>query len=222
MCKTDIDLNDYILVSRDEIHKLLIKIASLSPAKKRKVGALLVDINDLGEYTALAAGYNYNLSGGPCEYEDGNTHENVIHAEVACINNIAKDLEIDEQTIMLITHPPCDGCKAAMEAIGIPYEVFGDFLKFDTNKPRMALVPPSLSLEVAEVLTYGAKKYKPNNWRKVRSRERYISALERHLCALKSGEEIDPESGLPHATHIACNAAFLIELKDLPLFEEDF
>jgi hypothetical protein len=38
-----------------------------------------------------------------------------------------------------------------------------------------------------------------------------LSCLQRHLCAIKSGEDIDKESGQPHAAHIRANAAMLIE-----------
>lgn len=213
-------------MNRDELHKRLIEAAAKSPAKKRKVGAVIAEFdfeprsNDF-IYNIIAEGYNYNINGGPCETEDNVTHENVIHAEVAAIENLPKDGIINTAiTKMFVTHPPCDGCKAHILSLGIEYEVMGDFLKFDSGKPRMALVPPSLGLEVGKVVTYGAKKYKVNNWRKVKSQEPYINALERHLAAFKSGEVYDPESGLPHMSHIACNAAFLIELKDLPLIEE--
>lgn len=212
-------------MNRDELHKRLIEVAAQSPAKKRKVGAVIClvrefDNNDT-DYEILAEGYNYNLSGGPCETEDNITHENVIHAEVAALNNLNHILNENKKYIMFCTHPPCDGCKAQLLSFGITYEVMGDFLKFDSSKPRMALVPASLGLAVGAVVTYGAKKYKTNNWRKVKSQEPYINALERHLAAYKNGETHDPESGLSHMAHIACNAAFLLELSNLPLIQED-
>lgn len=212
-------------MNREQLHKRLIEVAAMSPAKKRKVGAILAKLHtdSRGDYyTIIAEGYNFNPDGGPCETEDNITHENVIHAEVACLHNAKLDVYSDNQkVIMFVTHPPCDGCKAHLLAYGLGYEVMGDFLKFDTNKPRMALVPSSLQTSVAEVMTYGAKKYKVNNWRKVKSQEPYINALERHLAAYKNGETHDKESGLSHMAHIACNAAFLLELSTLPIIQED-
>jgi len=38
-----------------------------------------------------------------------------------------------------------------------------------------------------------------------------IASLERHLWAIKRGEDYDPETGLLHDGHIMCNAAFLTE-----------
>jgi deoxycytidylate deaminase len=212
-------------MDRNQLHKRLIEVAAKSPAKKRKVGAIIAqrntrtpDSND-EDFIILSEGYNYNLDGGPCETEDNVTHPNVVHAEVAALENLP--LPLHDSTLdfytnkMYVTHPPCDGCKAALLARGLDYEVMGDFLKFDSAKPRVALVPPSLILGVAKVLTYGAKKYKANNWRKTPDIESYISALYRHMLAWQSGEETDPESGLHHLEHIACNVAFLLELKDL-------
>jgi deoxycytidylate deaminase len=221
-------------MTRDELHKRLIEVAAQSPAKKRKVGAIIaVEWKD-NDFCIISEGYNFNPSGGPCETEENITHENVVHAEVNAINEYIKtDLKLfadshgygpeitQSQLKLYCTHPPCDGCKAAILAANIEYEVMGDFLKFDSNKPRMALVPASLGYEVGRVVTYGAKKYKVNNWRKVKSQEPYINALERHLAAYKNGEVNDPESGLSHMSHIACNAAFLLELQDLPIIEGD-
>lgn len=209
-------------MDRNQLHKRLIEVAAQSPAKKRKVGAIIAQCNmrtpDSNEedFIILSEGYNYNLDGGPCETEDNVTHPNVVHAEVAALENLHKQMDVSIPDVkMYITHPPCDGCKAALLARGLEYEVMGDFLKFDSAKPRVALVPPSLILGVAKVLTYGAKKYKANNWRKTPDIESYISALHRHMLAWQSGEEYDPESGLHHLEHVACNVAFLIELKDL-------
>ena len=83
-------------------------------------------------------------------------------------------------------------------------------MKFDTGKLRYSLIPPETTTALAEVLTFGAAKYAPNNWQLVENgQERYLDALYRHLEAYRSGEYLDPESGLPHLNHVLCNAAFL-------------
>ena len=91
-----------------------------------------------------------------------------------------------------------------------------DFKKKDDNKMRYDLIPPSLMKGVAQVLTFGAEKYEPNNWKKVDNPERYVAALYRHLEAWREGEETDYESGLSHLAHAATNLAFLIELDYQP------
>lgn len=85
--------------------------------------------------------------------------------------------------------------------------------KADAGKPRPTLVPVSLIEAVASIREYGVKKYgDPDNWKKV-SLDRYRNAAYRHWLAYVKGEELDPESGLPHLHHCACNLAFLIEME---------
>lgn len=48
-----------------------------------------------------------------------------------------------------------------------------------------------------------------HNWRGGIAYSRLISAAYRHLGAINRGEDIDPESGLPHVYHLACNVMFL-------------
>lgn len=84
-------------------------------------------------------------------------------------------------------------------------------LKFDDNKPILSLVPPSLEEAVGAILTMGAKKYAPNNWKKGLKYSRIVSSLKRHLNEFYKGNLLDTESGKPHLWHAACNLAFLIE-----------
>lgn len=86
-------------------------------------------------------------------------------------------------------------------------------LKYDDGKLLVTLVQPEFVKGVAEVLTFGAKKYKPNSWQTVEDgKRRYEDALYRHWLAYLEGEEKDPESNLEHLKHLACNAMFLLYL----------
>lgn len=90
-------------------------------------------------------------------------------------------------------------------------------MKYDAGKPRMDLLLSGcpMALEaVANILTFGAKKYAAHSWQSVeRGEERYLAALLRHLTAHAKGEVNDPESGMPHLAHAACNAMFILELE---------
>lgn len=66
-----------------------------------------------------------------------------------------------------------------------------------------------LEEHTAEVLTFGARKYKPNNWRKCSDTGRYLAAAIRHGKAILQGEDTDEESGLMHAAHLATNVMYL-------------
>lgn len=81
-------------------------------------------------------------------------------------------------------------------------------IKFDGDKLRYDLVPVEPIKAVADIVTYGAKKYKPNNWQKVEM-WRYKSAFMRHWFAWLLGEDKDPESGRHHIDHALCNLFFI-------------
>lgn len=83
--------------------------------------------------------------------------------------------------------------------------------KFDKGKRLWNLVPWGPLGEVVDVLTYGAQKYTPDNWKKVPdARNRYFSAALRHLTAWYEGESLDPESGEHHLAHATCCLLFLM------------
>ena len=97
---------------------------------------------------------------------------------------------------------------------GVAFDRADQSAKTDAGKIRPTLVPPALIEAVAAVREYGCSKYHdPDNWRRVEP-QRYRDAAYRHwLAYLKNPEACDPESGLPHLWHLACNAAFLIEME---------
>ena len=87
--------------------------------------------------------------------------------------------------------------------------------KFDSGKLQYGLIPPLALKATVDVLTFGAEKYEPGNWRRVPDAERrYFDALQRHLWAWKEGEKKDKESGRNHLAHAMCCLMFLAE-KDL-------
>ena len=85
------------------------------------------------------------------------------------------------------------------------------FKKFDTEKPMITLVEPRYIVGMAEVLTFGAKKYAIDNWKQATADDirRIKDSLLRHTLAYTSGEILDNETGLSHAYSIGCNAMFL-------------
>ena len=84
--------------------------------------------------------------------------------------------------------------------------------KFDQDKARLELLPPLALVEVAKVLTEGAKKYAVNNWKHVPDlQNRYTGAALRHILAEMAGEDIDPDFNLPHMAHAICCLMFKLE-----------
>ncbi len=87
--------------------------------------------------------------------------------------------------------------------------------KFDGGKLQYGLLPPLALRETVKVLTFGAEKYEPDNWRRVPDpNRRYFDAAQRHLWAYKEGEKIDPESGVNHLAHALCCIMFMLDLDE--------
>lgn len=86
--------------------------------------------------------------------------------------------------------------------------------KADRGKPHPSWVPVALIEGVMAIREMGTKKYgDPDNWKQVEP-ERYHQAMLRHiLAAWNDPYKRDPESGLFHIQHVACNIAFLLEMK---------
>jgi tRNA(Arg) A34 adenosine deaminase TadA len=174
-------------------------IAAHSNVEKRKVGCVVLDANN----TLISAGYNESRAG---EQPD-------VHAEVNACNSMVQTSEGALPYTAYVTHPPCPECAKTLASYGVHnIVVVEEFIKFDSGKLRPDLIPATTTRALAEVLTAGARKYKPNNWRECTDLTRYEAALKRHLLAHDEGETHDAESGQPHLWHAITNLAFLIEL----------
>ena len=101
----------------------------------------------------------------------------------------------------------------------------GQKFKADAGKIRVSLLMegmPRALLAIAAVLTYGAQKYEAHSWKKV-SMDRYADAKFRHILEELAGfGEDDPESGLLHMSHEACNVLFTLEDRLSKLSKEEF
>lgn len=79
---------------------------------------------------------------------------------------------------------------------------------------RFDLIPAGPLTMLARVYGMGAKKYEDNNWRKGYRWSLTFGACMRHLWAFWNGEEIDPESGLPHVAHAMWHCATMLEFME--------
>ena len=78
---------------------------------------------------------------------------------------------------------------------------------------------PEAVMEVIKVLTYGSRKYSPDNWKLVDDFA-YHDALQRHYLAKCTGEQNDPDTNLNHLAHMACSVLFLLQ-KEIDRKKED-
>lgn len=79
----------------------------------------------------------------------------------------------------------------------------------DNGALRDTLISPCRLREAMAVFHYGQTKYALYNWAKGMAWSIPIGSALRHLQAIVDGEELDPESGLPHIGHVYCNLIML-------------
>lgn len=87
-------------------------------------------------------------------------------------------------------------------------------LRFNQDKVDLSLLPVVACYEEAKVWRAGERKYGRDNWKKLWGEDtvnNVTASLLRHAFAMLSGELVDSETGLPHAAHIRCNAAMILE-----------
>lgn len=82
-------------------------------------------------------------------------------------------------------------------------------VKWNQEKPKLSLIDPDFSESMAKVLNLGENRYGVGNWKLGLKYSEVLDALKRHTAAVERGEDVDPDTGEPHATSIACNAMFL-------------
>ncbi|MDE2102744.1 MAG: hypothetical protein KGL39_36200 [Patescibacteria group bacterium] len=85
----------------------------------------------------------------------------------------------------------------------------GSGARYNDGKADLSLIPMETLYDEARVWMYGEKKYARWNWMKGMDWSIPFACLMRHMAAWQRGEELDPESGLPHLAHAMCNLRML-------------
>ena len=93
--------------------------------------------------------------------------------------------------------------------------------KFDVEKPQWNLLPGEIE-QVVELLTIGAQKYSPENWRQGFKWSRVFNALLRHLWKFWwHRESYDDETGKHHLAAVALMALWLIHYDQNLIGDDD-
>lgn len=92
-----------------------------------------------------------------------------------------------------------------------------------TKAERFDLVPVYPLTLLARLYGAGAKKYAAHNWRMGYEWSKSYAAAQRHLTAFWDGEDIDPETGVPHVINVAFHMFALAQyLKDHPELDDRY
>lgn len=80
------------------------------------------------------------------------------------------------------------------------------------KKAQLGLLPAAGKIYGALAMTDGASKYGPYNWRDKKVKMTvYLDAMERHLLALRDGEDVAEDSKVHHLGHIIAGASIVAD-----------
>ena len=78
------------------------------------------------------------------------------------------------------------------------------------KQAQLAAIDPEALYALAKVAGLGASKYQIHNYRRGYAWSLSYNAAQRHMMRFWAGEDIDPESGLPHVAHAAWHMLALL------------
>jgi len=135
------------------------------------------------------------------------THDHKTYPRIDI--NMLEDCHRSQAFIPVDKGCPVVGCTiAGLHGHTGPVLTADQSMKKDAGKPPMELVDAEFVEGVARVLGFGAKKYAAHKWRDGITLGRLLGAVLRHVFAMVRGEDVDAETGEPHAYHAACELMF--------------
>jgi hypothetical protein len=117
----------------------------------------------------------------------------------------------DPQNPLRLVCPTKPGYDHSKDALPYVSKNLLEARKDDDSKTRMDLLPFAAVEKVAEVFSYGAKKYADHNYRKGMRHGRLLAAALRHLFAWARNQDTDDESGHNHLAHACCCILMLLD-----------
>jgi dCMP deaminase len=101
--------------------KIAQTISEASYCQRKKVGAIIVKNDNI-----IAIGYNGTISGfdNICEFDNGQTKPDVLHAESNAIAKCAKSENNSNKATMYVTLSPCYECSKIIIQSGISKVVY--------------------------------------------------------------------------------------------------
>ena len=86
---------------------------------------------------------------------------------------------------------------------------------------ELGFIDPIALQEVGKVAGFGARKYASFNYLRGYQWSLSYNALLRHFLEFMKGNDIDPESGLPHMAHAAWQALALVSFMKRGIGDDD-
>jgi hypothetical protein len=70
-------------------------------------------------------------------------------------------------------------------------------------------VDPNFIVEMSHIQAMGDEKHAHSHWTNGVPVSEIVDAIKRHTAQIEIGEYLDPDTGIPHSTHIANNCMYL-------------
>lgn len=169
-------------------------------------------------YGAIARpkGYEASVGDGAAEFHRGCLYLNRHAIAIACVEAAVEDEEPVEMPRLkdLLRAPDvfADGEERVVSATG------GEKGR---KVEELASLDPKALRTLAKVSGFGARKYDAFNYLKGYDWTLSLNALLRHVMAFAEGEDLDPESGLPHTAHAAWHGLALTSFVERGLGTDD-
>lgn len=139
--KISVEEKELRLLDKTMLNKAF-EISKLSPANKRKVGAIIVDM-EIGSEFIIEQGWNrmFEKLDESCENTEGKSYECVIHAEEDAITKMFKKKNYryikDHRKTIYVTYSPCMNCCKLIAHSGIERLVFANEHKTNFVTPEI-------------------------------------------------------------------------------------
>jgi len=119
---------------REAYMKVAEVFATLSRAKRRKVGAVIV------RNGIIAEGYNGTPSGwnNSCEGPDGLTLPEVVHAEQNALDKLVRSGVASQGAVLFVTTAPCIDCAKRIQGAGINSVFYREVYRSDDGLKHLA------------------------------------------------------------------------------------
>lgn len=147
----------------------------------------------------------------------------LIENQTATAQEVALNCDVTEdyaRRIIARIGTPFEVREATMAATGYPDDnpktVYGE------AKFRISDTPVNSIRLLGLVHNNGAEKYGTLNWREhTVSASVYYNAAWRHMAAWYEGENLDPESGLPHLAHVMACMSIILDAEKFGKLNDD-
>jgi len=171
---------------------------------------------------------NYLINGIELKIDDIVLFKKKHYAEYyeARVTHIFKDNTVKVAIGMNSTIVNVSEIKGIIVEDKVPQQYWAHLDKKQTassTKPQLQLIPACFSEELARVMQNGKEKYGERNWITGDgvTLQTYLGAILRHTNKIISGEDVDSESGLEHAAHIAASCAIILDAKKCGKLKDD-